>query len=334
MKRLLCISILSIICNNTYALNNKCTDIKLLTSKYSNQYNEITQKTIELQNYHDQQQKNKYYPSKLTKRQIHQYLIELLEKTPINQIDAGILIHAIGSCDFENINLYLDYGLSLKCYTQEGDSNILNFLTHCRVQSEAKRNQVLERLLQAGANPNEGKKDLERDAAGSYPIAEANEACDASMLDILLKYGANPNLKTKGEEYFPILNICSGRNYSGLELPPDLEYPPTPTMPLAHILQSLLEHGADPNTIYITDDQRNYATQDREQILKIACSGKDEKAKSVYDLYAHEFAEAKTEGDPVKISNFQKLIDVLVKYEAKPLIDLCHTPNEKLKHPK
>lgn len=100
-------------------------------------------------------------------------------------------------------------------------------------------------------------------------------------------------------------------------------------MPLAHILQSLLEHGADPNTIYITDDQRNFATQDQDDVLKRACSGKDEKAKTVYDLYAQEFTEAKVEGDPVKISNFQKLMDILVKYEAKPLIDLCQTLKNK-----
>ncbi|WP_298661603.1 hypothetical protein [uncultured Thiothrix sp.] len=262
----------------------------------------------------------------MTREQSQKHLIDLLEKTPINQIDPSILIHAIGTCDFENINIYLNYGLSLRCYTQEGDSNLLNFLTACRIQGEAQRNQVLERLLQVGANPNEGKKDLERDAAGTYPIADATQACDTSMLDILLRYGANPNLKTKGEEYFPILNICStNRNYSGLGLPPELDYPPTRTMPLAHILQSLIEHGADPNTIYITDDERNFANQDQDKVLKKACSGQDKNAKSVYDLYTQEFTEAKVQGDPVKISNYQKLMDILVKYEAKPLIDLCQT---------
>lgn len=311
--------------NSSIYASSQCSSIQKLITGYSYEYNIPTQKAVELQTYTRHLETEKHYPFPLSREQSRQYLIELLDTTPIEKIDPAILVYAIGMCDFENINLYLNHGLSLKCYTQEGHANMLGFLTHCRVQSEAKRNQVLERLLQAGANPNEGKKDLERDAAGSYPIAEANEACDASMLDILLKYGANPNLKTKGEEYFPILNICSGRNYSGLGLPPDLEYPPTPTMPLAHILQSLLEHGADPNTIYITDDQRNYATQDREEVLKIACSGKDEKAKSVYDLYAKEFEEAKTAGDPVQIANFQRLVDVLVKHEARPLVDLCQS---------
>ena len=96
-------------------------------------------------------------------------------------------------------------------------------------------------------------------------------------------------------------------------------------MPLAQILHSLLEYGADPNTIYITNDQRNLVTQDQQKVLEIACSGKDEKAKSVYDLYASELTEAQAEGDPVKISNFQKLLDVLVEYKAKPLVDICHT---------
>ncbi|SKA79126.1 hypothetical protein SAMN02745130_01943 [Thiothrix eikelboomii] len=314
--------------SNTHSIsaNKICSEINQLTNKYPYQYNILTQKIIELQDYDNQQRPRQHYPLTLDRKQSQQHLRQLLNNTLIQQIDPIVLEYAIGVCDFENINLYLDHGLSLQCYTQEGRGNMLGFLIHCRIQGEAKRNQVLERLLQVGANPNEGKKDLERDAAGIYPIADATKSCDTSMLDILLKYGANPNLKTQGEEYFPILNICStNRNYSGLGLPPDLEYPPTPTLPLAHILQSLLEYGADPNTIYITEDQRNYATQNREQILKIACAGKDEKAKSVYDLYAHEFEEAKTEGDPVKISNFQKLFDVLVKYEAKPLVDLCAT---------
>ena len=311
---------------NIFSSDHTCSKNILLTNKYPNQYNIVTQKAIELQNYNNQQQANKYYPSNLTKKRSQKYLIDLLRKNPVDQLDPVILRYAIGSCDLENIAIYLDYGLSLHCYTQEGQGNIIGFLSNCRKPNEIERNQILERLLQLGIKPNEGIKDLERGAANTYPIAEANEACDTSMLDILLKYGANPNLKTQGEEYFPILNICStNRNYSGLGLPPDLEYPPTPTLPLAHILQSLLEYGADPNTIYITEDQRNYATQNREQILQIACAGKDEKAKSVYDLYAHEFEEAKTEGDPVKISNFQKLFDVLVKYEAKPLVDLCAT---------
>lgn len=326
MKKLIGTLILLTLHISAFALNTPCTNIRPLTSNYPYQYNISTQKAIELQTYEHHLKWEKFYPFPLTRQQSQTYLIELLEKTPINQIDPSILINAIGTCDFENINLYLNYGLSLQCYTQEGDSNILSFLTHCRTQGETERNHVLERLLQVGAKPNEGQKNLERDAAGRYPIANANESCDASMLDILLNYGANLNLKTQGEEYFPILNICgTNRKYSGLGSPPDLEYPPTSTMPLANILQSLLEHGADPNTIYITDDQRNYATQDREEILKTACSGKNEKAKSVYDLYAHEFAEAKIEGDPVKISNFQKLIDVLVKYQAKPLLDLCNS---------
>ena len=325
MNRIIILLTLLLINSSIYA-SPQCSSIQALTTRYPYEYNTPTQKAVELQTYTRHLETEKHYPFPLSREQSRQYLIKLLDTTPIEKIDPVILVYAIGRCDFENINLYLDHGLSLKCYTQEGRGNILGFLSACRIQDEAKRNQVLERLLQVGANPNEGKKDLERDAAGTYPIAEANEACDTSMLDILLKYGANPNLKTQGEEYFPILNICStNRNYSGLGLPPDLEYPPTPTLPLAHILQSLLEYGADPNTIYITEDQRNYATQNREQILKIACAGKDEKAKSVYDLYAHEFEEAKTEGDPVKISNFQKLFDVLVKYEAKPLIDLCQS---------
>ena len=311
---------------NIFASNHICSKKIPLTNKYPTQYNIMTQKAIELQNYDNQQQENKYYPSNLTKKQSQKYLIDLFHKNPVDKLDPAILRYAIGSCDLENIAIYLDHGLSLHCYTQEGQGNIIGFLSNCRKPNEIERNQALERLLQVGANPNEGKKDLERDAAGTYPIADATQACDTSMLDILLRYGANPNLKTKGDEYFPILNICStNRNYSGLGLPPELDYPPTRTMPLAHILQSLIEHGADPNTIYITDDERNFANQDQDKVLKKACSGQDKNAKSVYDLYTQEFTEAKVQGDPVKISNYQKLMDILVKYEAKPLIDLCQT---------
>ncbi|MFZ1341879.1 hypothetical protein, partial [Thiothrix eikelboomii] len=199
---------------NTFSSDHTCSKNILLTNKYPNQYNIVTQKAIELQNYNNQQQANKYYPSNLTKKRSQEYLIDLLRKNPVDQLDPVILRYAIGSCDLENIAIYLDYGLSLHCYTQEGQGNIIGFLSNCRKPNEIERNQILERLLQLGIKPNEGIKDLERGAANTYPIAEANEACDTSMLDILLKYGANPNLKTQGEEYFPILNICStNRNY-------------------------------------------------------------------------------------------------------------------------
>lgn len=309
---------------NKVLANKECTEIYRLTTKYANEYNEVTQKAIELQEYNNELSSKKYYPFPLTHKQSQQYLKELLNKTPIKKIDPSILIYAISSCDFENSNIYLDHGLSLDCYTQEGGGNILDFLAHCRHHGEAERNQLLERLLQVGAKPNEGNKNLERDAAGIYPLSYATQFCDASMVDILLKYGADPNLKTTGENYFPILNICGGgRGYSQVGTPSELEYPKTPIQPLGAILQSFLTHGADPNTIYITNDQRNFATQDREKVLQLACSGQDPRAKSLYDLYAQEVETAKTSEDPILRDNYQKLFAVLTASKAKPLAELC-----------
>lgn len=313
---------------STLVQANECSTVYYRKDEHRTDLSTPTLKALELQEYDNPHMDKHYYPFHLSKAQSQKYLNQLLTDTPPLAFHPTVFLSAIAACDNTTIQHYIQHGLTLHCYNQEGSSNILSGFQHCRPprMPDLARDQAMEMVLQAGANPNEGKKDLERDASGVYPLTIAIERCDVRMLDVLLKYQANPNLKTKGEEYFPILNICStNRNYSGLGLPPDLEYPPTPTLPLAHILQSLLEYGADPNTIYITEDQRNYATQNREQILQIACAGKDEKAKSVYDLYAHEFEEAKTEGDPVKISNFQKLFDVLVKYEAKPLIDLCQS---------
>ena len=313
---------------STFTQANECSTMYDRKDERQASFNLPTLKALELQEYDNSHMDKHYYPFPLSRAQSQKYLTQLLAENPASAFHPTVFLSAIAACDDITIQRYIQHGLTLHCYNQEGSYNILSWFQHCRPprMSDLARDQAIKMVLQVGANPNEGQKDLERDAAGVYPVTIAIERCDVGMLDILLKYGANPNLKTQGEEYFPILNICStNRNYSGLGLPPDLEYPPTPTLPLAHILQSLLEYGADPNTIYITEDQRNYATQNREQILQIACAGKDEKAKSVYDLYAHEFEEAKTEGDPVKISNFQKLFDVLVKYEAKPLIDLCQS---------
>ena len=94
-------------------------------------------------------------------------------------------------------------------------------------------------------------------------------------------------------------------------------------MPLAHVMESLLKYGADPNTIYISNDKRNLATQDKAKVLGIACSEKDSQAKSLYDFYAKELEQAKIKSDPIQIDNFEKLFDVLVEYKAKPLNELC-----------
>ena len=311
---------------NCFAEEYQCTEIKLLTNKHSSENNTPTQKIIELQNYASQQGTNKYYSLPLTRKQSQYYLKKLLKDTSVEQIDPVIFGHAIGLCDFNNINLYLDYGLNFYCYTQEGVGNIISFLTNCRVQGESKRNQVLERLLQAGINPNDGIRNLNAGDANIYPIAAATEDCDASMLDVLLKYEANPNLKTTGEKYFSTFNICyQKRRYTRPKKVPALgdTYPETPILPMAWMMRSLLRNGADPNTVYISNDKRNLATQDKAQVLAMACSGKDSQAKSLYDFYADELKSARIKGDPVQIDNYEKLFAVIKKYKAKPLTELC-----------
>ncbi|WP_298661600.1 hypothetical protein [uncultured Thiothrix sp.] len=323
-----------------FAYAEDCSKIHYRKDESIKQFNLPTLKALELQEWNNPHVTKVYYPIPMNKTKSQEYLVELLAENPSSAFHPTVFLNAIADCDNITIQRYIQHGLNLHCYNQEGSSNILSWFQHCRPprMSDSARDQAMEMVLQAGVNPNEGDKNLERDAAGTYPLSIAIDRCDVRMLDTLLKYQANPNLKTKGEEYFPIFNICgASRGYSSLGLPPELKYSPTRTMPLAHILQSLIEHGADPNTIYITDDERNFANQDQDKVLKKACSGQDKNAKSVYDLYAHEFAEAKIEGDPVKIDNFQKLFDVLLKYEAKPLIDLCNSiesskPAPKNKH--
>jgi hypothetical protein len=88
--------------------------------------------------------------------------------------------------------------------------NLLSQEVYCcnRSVSIAERDKALESVLMVGANSNQGNKDLGSMEAGRYPLTVANEACDKNMIDILLKYGTNPNFKTIGENYFPVLNIC------------------------------------------------------------------------------------------------------------------------------
>jgi hypothetical protein len=92
---------------------------------------------------------------------------------------------------------------------------------------------------------------------------------------------------------------------------------------MAWMMRSLLRNGADPNTVYISNDKRNLATQDKAQVLAIACSGKDSQAKSLYDFYADELQSARVKGDPIQIDNYEKLFAVIEKYKAKPLTELC-----------
>ncbi|MEZ5534829.1 MAG: hypothetical protein R3F02_04325 [Thiolinea sp.] len=250
----------------------------------------------------------------------------LLDSTFINLIDPIVISWAINSCDFERLNLYLDQGLMLGCYSQEGLPNMLNHLSYCRKTDIVKRDQILDKLLQAGLKPNEGIKGLEPGAAGIYPLSKAVESCDENMINILLKYGANPNLKTLGEDYFPAFNICEPeRNLSALPSSPHehSRYKPTEALPLGKMMVSLLKHGADPNTLYISNDRRNFATENREQVLKTACSGEDIQAESLYDFYLHRLENAQHEGDRVKIDNFRRAFDALVDYGAQPLEKLC-----------
>lgn len=119
-----------------------------------------------------------------------------------------------------------------------------------------------------------------------------------------------------------IFNICyDRRNLSNIGQPAYAS--PAETEPMDQMITNLLQHGADPNTIYLSQDPRNFATQDRDQVLKTACSGTDKRAKSVYDFYLYQLEKAQAQGDPVKIDNFQRLFDVLVDYGAKPLAELC-----------
>ena len=305
----------------------ECSTIVYRKTETRAQYNTPTLKALELQEYDNDRMSKHYYPFPLSRSQGQQYLTQLLADNPASAFNPTIFTSAIATCDYTSIQRYIERGINLYCYNQEGSQfNILSFFTHCRSRSNiAERDKALESLLKVGANPNQGNKDS-TGGIGRYPLADATEACDTSMLDILLKYGANPNFKTKGEEYFPILNICgTERNYNNIGTAADLHFPPAEPMPLAHVMESLLKYGADPNTIYISNDKRNLATQDKAKVLGIACSGNDSQAKSLYDFYAKELEQAKIEGDPIQIDNFEKLFEVIVKSKAKPLSELCHT---------
>lgn len=299
-----------------------CDKVMPFTNKYPDRPNEPTQRLRELHWYDNSQFDPKYYPRPITREQQQQYIEDILNTTPINQIHPAVFRSAMGPCDFESVNRYLEHGFSFACYSQEGSSNMLTHFSRCIFKGVNERDRTLEKMLQAGINPNEGKKDLEPDAAGRYPLSDASEECDETMLDLLLKYGADPNLKTKGEAYFTIFNICYGRrDLSNIGQPSYVS--PAETEPMDQMMTSLLQHGADPNTIYLSHDPRNFATQDRTQTLKAACSGTDPRAKTVYDFYLKALEDAQTEGDPVKIDNFQRLLDVLVDYGAQPLAALC-----------
>ena len=308
----------------------ECSTIIYRKAENRSQYNTPTLKALELQEYANEYSEKYYYPFPLSRAKSQQYLTQLLAENPASAFNPVVFTNAIAACDYTTIERYIKHGLTLQCYNQEGASNILNWFRNCRHRSTslAERNKALENVLKVGADPNQGNKDLSSMGAGRYPLTQAIEACDTSMLDILLKYGANPNFKTKGEDYFPILNICgTERNYNNIGTAADLHFPPAEPMPLAHVMESLLKYGADPNTIYISNDRRNLATQDKAKVLAMACSGNDSQAKSLYDFYAKELEQAKIEGDPIQIDNFEKLFEVIVKAKAKPLNELCHTLN-------
>lgn len=328
-KLIILFSMTMIVLNMKFINAQECPTTFYRKSENRDQYNTPTLKTLELQEYDNDRMPKNYYPFPLSRSQSQQYLTQLLADNPASAFNPAIFTNAIAACDYTSMQRYIEHGINLYCYNQEGSQfNILSFFTHCRSRSNiAERDKALESLLKVGANPNQGNKDS-TGGIGRYPLADATEACDTSMLDILLKYGANPNFKTKGEDYFPILNICGAeRNYNNIGTAADLHFPPAEPMPLAHIMESLLKYGADPNTLYISNDRRNLATQDKAKALGIACSGKDSQAKSLYDFYAKELEQAKIEGDAIQIDNFEKLFEVIVKSKAKPLSELCYTLN-------
>lgn len=307
---------------NVVASANTCNKAMPFTNKYPDNINEPTERLRELHWYDNSQFDPKYYPRPITREQQQQYIENILDTTPINQIHPAVFRSAMGPCDFESVNRYLDHGFSFTCYSQEGSSNMLTHFSRCVFKGVDERDRTLEKILQAGINPNEGNKNLASDVAGHYPLSTANEGCDKTMLDLLLKYGADPNLKTKGETYFTIFNVCEGkRERSAIGQPAYVS--PAKTEPMDTMMASLLQHGADPNTIYIPQDSRNLATQGRDQVLQSACSETNKRATSVYDFYLHKLQKAQAEGDPVKIDNFQRLLDVLVDYGAQSLTELC-----------
>ncbi|HPE59733.1 MAG: hypothetical protein KDI15_00110 [Thiothrix sp.] len=309
---------------------NDCKEIKPFTKFPPNPINEATSRLMELHQYDNPHITLRHYQRPITRQQQQRYMGDILDSVPIGQIHPIVFRSAIGRCDYESMNRYLDHGFSFACYTQEGSSNFLNHFARCVFAEKQERNATLKRVLQAGINPNEGIKDLVPDAAGIYPLSNASEGCDETMIDLLLEYQANPNQKTRGETYFPVFNVCTNsRSASNTDVVSDfIKYSPTSTLPMGHIMASLLAHGADPNTIYLSNDTRNFATEARDKVLARACSGQDKHAKSLYDFYARELEKAQYGGDPIKINNFRQLFDVLVDRGAQPLAVLCQQRRE------
>lgn len=144
-----------------------------------------TQKALELQEYNNNHVTKKYYPILLSREASQQFLTELLEHNPPEAFHPFALTSAAMDCDLETVQRYIEHGIHFHCYSAEGAGNFLGNLVHCTNHiGLEQRDRLLALVLQAGAKPNAGEE-----APRTYPLTYANESCDATMVDFLLKYG-------------------------------------------------------------------------------------------------------------------------------------------------
>ena len=283
-------------------------------------------KLFELNNYANKRIPMRYIPRGLNKQQVLQIAEQVFRAKglDVNKINPLVIQSSILGKFYELADIMLDHGMNFKCYSQKNSANFLSNFFIKEKSLKPLRNKILEKILQAGVDPNEVKLNPDDDEAVELPINMAVTACDQDWVKILLKYGANPNLKINREN-FPVFNVC--KFPSSVDEEKDYQDSIIPIMTL------LLDHGVFPNSLYDPKDIRTQYSQEDNALLQKTCHGKIQymlgsygRIKSVvslYDYYKIQAKRARNEGFMTAAKKYTKVTTLIAKRGGKPLKVLC-----------
>ena len=163
---------------------------------------------------------------------------------------SAALNNGSGMTDLTIVEFLLDHGADANVKTGYGETLFQGYCTN----SEKKNVPIINLLLEHGANVNAP------DSMGWTPLMRASEWMEPTLVETLLKYGANPNTHSPANDMTPLIQAARQKQIGimkilldkGADVNAFSKYDSNAlyiatTYGRADMVKLLLEHGANPN---------------------------------------------------------------------------------------
>ncbi len=235
----------------------------------------------------------------------------------VSELPVTLLVDAVRWRHYDIAELLLSLGMNLHCYAQTTTDNFLKVFSWPFNEGEKQqqqldyRYQMLEKILKAGVNPNETNLSPVNNGLADYPINYAAKKCDLKAVGVLLRHGADANLKAAFENY-PIYSACGFPLEFYHDAVSRADVPP-----LFEIIELLLKYGANPNIL------GSESILGEQETLAGICSG-ELSGTTPYDYYlARAAASEKTGNHKQRTALYHRVAALIAEKGGKSLERLC-----------